>query len=300
MRSSKSVVALVVLSTLSVWGAACSSDESNGGSNGDPSGDGGPNGGGSNAGSGGAGSGQGGLGGQTLVGVEGGVVVDYCGDAGCACSNGVDDDGDGLADGFDPECTGPLDHDETSFETGIPGDNVDPKWQDCFFDGNSGAGDDGCRYSTQCLTGELEQDDADCSVTKGCLDYCKQLTPNGCDCFGCCTVFKTDGTPLDVTIGSSCSMDKIDDEKACPRCEKSVECGNDCGECELCLGKTVEDLPASCQPVPPEDGGTYPPDSPPPPIYTCDGNQVVCTTNADCPQDTPYYCQLGCCLPVIR
>jgi hypothetical protein len=88
-----------------------------------------------------------------------------CGDRACACADGMDNDGDGTADGFDTECTGPNDDDEGSFATGISGDNMDPKWQDCFFDGNSGGGDDGCRYATECLTGELEQTHRDCTLT---------------------------------------------------------------------------------------------------------------------------------------
>src|SRR5260221_8786085 len=36
------------------------------------------------------------------------------------CSDGKDNDGDGLIDGFDPECTGPWDNDESPFATGIP------------------------------------------------------------------------------------------------------------------------------------------------------------------------------------
>jgi hypothetical protein len=49
------------------------------------------------------------------------------------CTNGLDDDGDGLVDALDPECTGSADNDEGTFGTGIPGDNRDPMWQDCFF-----------------------------------------------------------------------------------------------------------------------------------------------------------------------
>ena len=56
------------------------------------------------------------------------------------CSDGIDNDGDGKIDYDDPECVGPLDNDESSFATGIPGDNMDACKQDCFFDGNSGAG----------------------------------------------------------------------------------------------------------------------------------------------------------------
>src|SRR5690606_24551538 len=51
------------------------------------------------------------------------------------CSNCIDDDGDGKIDGADIECSGSNDNDESSFATGIPGDNKDAVMQDCFFDG---------------------------------------------------------------------------------------------------------------------------------------------------------------------
>ncbi|HVR20244.1 MAG TPA: hypothetical protein VMS65_11125, partial [Polyangiaceae bacterium] len=222
--------------------------------------------------------------------------ADWCGTGGCICSNGLDDDGDGLIDGLDPECTGPLDNDEGTFSTGIPGDNRDPKWQDCFFDGNSGAGDDHCRYSTDCLYGTLSQDDPDCQASQACVDYCRRLTPNGCDCFGCCTVQDVDGTETNVIIGGACSVSALDDETICPRCTKTTVCGNDCGECELCPGKTVDDLPDSCTPPPP-DGGTPDSGTPPPP-NTCDNGEIVCSAEIPCPGE--YYCSLGCCLPVVR
>jgi hypothetical protein len=217
----------------------------------------------------------------------------------CTCSNGMDDDGDGLVDGFDPECTGALDDDEGSFATGIPGDNVDPKWQDCFFDGNSGAGEDGCRYHTDCITGDKPQDDPDCEVAQACIDFCVRRTTNGCDCFGCCTIQTADGA-VDVFTAATCSIEKIDDENACPRCVKSTLCNNDCGECELCPGKTVDDLPESCGTTDPpdggtpEDGGTPPTDGGDPPVYECNSGQQVCSPEIDCPPN--YYCSLGCCV----
>ncbi|MCA9583658.1 MAG: hypothetical protein KC416_17795, partial [Myxococcales bacterium] len=116
-----------------------------------------------------------------------------CGDVPCQCNDGIDNDNDGDTDGVDLECTGPQDNDESSFATGIPGDNKDPKWQDCFFDGNSGAGDDKCRYHTGCITGDKPLTDPDCEVTQECVDFCGARTPNGCDCFGCCDVRFTDG-----------------------------------------------------------------------------------------------------------
>lgn len=238
--------------------------------------------------------------GGTLSGAGGTLATELCGDAGCTCSNGVDDDEDGLTDGFDPECTGPFDNDESSFATGIPGDNRDPKWQDCFFDGNSGAGDDRCRYATGCLTGELEQDDKDCALTQACLDFCAPRTPNGCDCFGCCTIQLASGDTIDIQTGTDCSLDKAQDAAACPVCTKSDQCGNDCGRCELCPGKTVEDLPEDCSPsgtggAGSGTGGAGDPGDPPDPGYTCNNGLAVCGPGL--PSCAPgRYCSLGCCL----
>lgn len=232
------------------------------------------------------------------VGTGGTLATDLCGDAGCTCSNGLDDDDDGLVDGFDPECTGPLDNDEGSFATGIPGDNRDPKWQDCFFDGNSGAGDDACRYATGCLTGELEQDHPDCQLSKACIDFCAKLTPNGCDCFGCCTVQLPTGETTDILTGSSCSLAQVGDETACPKCEKTDACGNTCGRCELCPGKTIADLPEDCGEPTGTGGagtGTGGAGTGGGPTYSCDGGEQVC--GPDLPGcGIGKYCSLGCCL----
>jgi hypothetical protein len=234
-----------------------------------------------------------------------------CGSAPCQCNNGIDDDGDGTVDGFDVECTGAIDDDEGSFATGIPGDNRDPKWQDCFFDGNSGAGDDRCRYPTECLTGELPQDDAACLVSQTCRNNCLPRTPNGCDCFGCCAIQLPGGGETHVTLSSSCSMEKIGDADACPPCTPSDSCANECGECELCPGKTLADLPASCtpSPVPPAADPEPTPSDPAPsdPVPTPDPDAPVapscdastpCAAQSDC--DTGEFCSLGCCLTVIR
>ena len=225
------------------------------------------------------------------LGSGGTLATELCGDVGCACSNGIDDDGDGLVDGFDPECTGPFDNDEGSFATGIPGDNRDPKWQDCFFDGNSGAGDDKCRYHTDCLTGDKEPTDRDCTLTDACIEFCAPRTPNGCDCFGCCTVTLNGGETRDILTGSDCSLDQAEDASACPPCVKSDSCGNTCGRCELCPGKTIEDLPADCAP----DEGTGGAGSGDDPGYTCDDGEQVCGPGLPgCPLGR--YCSLGCCL----
>jgi hypothetical protein len=210
-----------------------------------------------------------------------------------ACSDGVDNDGDGAIDGFDSECTGAADNDEGTYATGIPGDNRDPKWQDCFFDGNSGAGDDHCRYATGCLTGELTDTDPSCALTDDCVEFCRPLTPNGCDCFGCCTIQLENGSSVDVTLSSTCSVQNAGDSKACPRCTKTTQCENTCGECELCAGKTLADLPASCM-MTPTDG------DPPPPTHTCDGGEQICGPDLPPCEGTSSYCSFGCCMPIVR
>lgn len=213
--------------------------------------------------------------------------------AGCTagaaeCNNCIDDDGDGFIDGFDPECTGPLDDREDSFATGIPGDNVDPNWQDCFFDGNSGGGDDGCRYHTCCLLGECtpgSTQEASCTVTQECTDNCAPLTPPGCDCFGCCTICNDMGCFDIVTnpaIAPDCTAADAHDPALCPPCVQNEDCGGDSCvefECVLCPGQTEDDLPPEC------DGAE------------CPGGLTVCTTSDDCASDE--FCSTGCCIRVI-
>jgi hypothetical protein len=211
-----------------------------------------------------------------------GVIL--CGNAACQCNNGIDDDGDGTLDGFDVECTGGIDDDESSFATGIPGDNRDPKWQDCFFDGNSGAGDDRCRYPTECLTGELPLNDDACAVTQACRDNCQPRTPNGCDCFGCCAVELPGGSELNVTLSASCSAEKLGDPKACPACTPNPSCGYNPPP------SVPEDPPGT------PDAGTPPP-PPEPPANAC-APRTTCNEFVDCA--VGEFCSFGCCLVVIR
>ncbi len=218
--------------------------------------------------------------------------LQLCDGGPCQCANGVDDDGDGMADGFDMECTGPLDNDEGTFATGIPGDNRDPKWQDCFFDGDSGAGNDGCRYSTDCLTGALDQGHPDCRVTDQCIAFCEPRTPSGCDCFGCCTIRRQDGSAVNVIIGGDCDETNLD---LCQQCVPTDACDNECGECELCPGKTVADLPDHCwSETPPSDGGSSSGGTP----FACDNGAQQCPSTASCP--TGYYCLQGCCIEIVE
>ncbi len=212
-----------------------------------------------------------------------------CGDHVCACSDGRDNDGDGLIDGLDPECTGPSDDDEHSFATGAPQKPSDCR--DCFWDDNAGNGDDGCRYPKECLTGTASSSKGACGscvVSSRCIASCLPRTPNGCDCFGCCEITRPDGSTVHVALGDACSLDRLDDTRACPRCVQSSTCLNPCGRCELCPGRGQDRLAADCGAG--ASAGT--------PSYVCEGGAQVCAASAECASGAPY-CQLGCCLPVV-
>lgn len=208
------------------------------------------------------------------------------------CTNCKDDDGDGLVDSADPECTGPLDGDESSFGTGIPGDNKDPCLQDCFFDANSGSGDDGCRENLACdpmspgapkcphdpkaqLCGDPQ--------AQACRNACVPLAPNGCDCFGCCEVPSTDAGTLSVRLDPSCTAKTTTDPTRCKPCTRVADCLNPCDRCELCIGKAA--LPPDCA----QDGGTG---------QTCPNDQASCNANVPCAIGA--YCLTGCCIPDIN
>ena len=234
-------------------------------------------------GTGGTTTGAGGVGGKIVVGQT-------------QCSDGIDNDGDGKIDLADPECVGPLDNDESSFATGIPGDNMDACKQDCFFDGNSGMGDDHCLWQLKCdplsnsASCPYDQNYAqshtmECSVsgsqTQACVDACQKLVPNGCDCFGCCVV---PGASTPVRLAVTCTAKDFNDPTKCPPCTQVTQCMTVCGHCDYCIGKDT--LPADCMAQP--DGGTP---------YTCAGGLVACgqygVDPTQCPAGTG--CVTGCC-----
>jgi hypothetical protein len=208
-----------------------------------------------------------------------------------ACTDGVDNDGDGLIDSLDPECTSPLDRDESSFSLGIPGDNIDPCKVDCWFDGNSGSGDDGCQFQGKCLPGmtypKCPFDPAAAADPKQCLPqsdkcraFCEPRTPNGCDCAGCCDVFDKLGRSRRVRIVGMCTTEKLDDPASCPPCDKVPDCGRPCGRCDYCLGKVT--IPSDCTDA----------------MKTaCPAGAARCGPTNPCP--CGEYCLTGCCVPTF-
>jgi hypothetical protein len=273
---------------------------------------------------GGAGGNAGGAGGS-IGGTMGGTGGSISAAAGCptnpsACTDGIDNDGDGKIDGADPECSGACDNDEGSFGTGISGDNIDACKQDCFFDGNSGQGDDGCDWNLKCDPASpgasaakacpYDANYKNCPKTQSeqCIKSCQRVTPNGCDCFGCCAV-TVNGMTTNVMLVPSCKTDLLGDPKACPRCTQQTSCVNTCGKCEVCIGKPAPD-PSCVIPPPPGtdagvpdggqmagdggqmmagDGGAPPPESPCAPGVTyCGPGGTSCGSGA--------VCLTGCCL----
>jgi hypothetical protein len=242
------------------------------------------------------------LAGQVAAGGDG---VGAGGDAGCTptlcrgqkyqCGDCVDNDQDGGIDALDTACLGPCDDDETGLSTGLLNASAACR-QDCYFDGDSGSGNDKCEWSHQCdklsvapdypPSGEprcaydAQANGAECEAlaqqSTACLDNCLPLVPNGCDCFGCCEVPGRSGQYHFLGAGrgaESCQLDQLDDPQTCPPCTPVPSCFNDCKKCEVCVGQEPD---ASCQ------------------ATTCDDGLRACGPGIPC--DLGFYCVTGCCV----
>ncbi len=250
------------------------------------------------------------------------------------CGDCIDNDGDGLADAADPDCLGPCHNNEAGFDIDIPGGARAPCKLDCYYDTNSGSGDDGCEWDSRC---DPLMPEADCPYTTppppsamcaaaesmACLDFCIPRTPNGCDCFGCCNL--PSGGPDWVFLGSqnaagdyTCTLDVQTDHSLCHLCTPHMSCINTCERCELCLGRDPATIPADCFPPPPPpdagpppaggfpptdaggpppDGGfPPPPDAGPPPPPRCPAGVQACGLPGDPACPASYYCLTGCCI----
>lgn len=234
------------------------------------------------------------------------------------CGDLIDNDQDGLIDAEDPDCLGACDNTEDSFYGGIPGQNAAPCKQDCYFDQDTGAGNDDCYWNHQCdplaqAPSFPPSADAKCAhdpaantagTTKTCseleaaqsakcLDYCRPLTPNGCDCFGCCELPAGSGSYVwlgstDGNVGS-CDRDNLLDPAKCHPCTPVKSCFNDCGPCELCVGR--ESPAPDCAEDAGADGGE---------AEQCASGMQPCGAagQAACPPGA--YCITGCCIQVPR
>ncbi len=242
----------------------------------------------------------------------GGLLVDApCVPGGTQCSDCIDNDSDGYIDGWDPECLRYDDNMEGEFQSGYPADNNAVNLLDCFYDGDSGSGNDTCETHACCLLdencntleiifglanntldkwfwGNWENKCADLQP-QTCIDQCLPSTPPGCDCFGCCTIC-VGGECHDILLSTKnnfpqCSQETFNDPTKCPRCTLHPQCSRPCDPnlCELCPGMTLLDLPAHCTET------------------ACPDGLQTCTTSADCPSlgTTDYSCQFGCCVVIF-
>ena len=206
-----------------------------------------------------------------------------------ACGDCLDNDGDGLVDTADPSCLGPCSDNESGYLGNIPGQQNAACKMDCYFDQDSGAGNDDCHWDHRCDDHELSPGfypEASCNYacssstptpmctqkppalggtcaaeyatqSASCKSFCGPLTPNGCDCFGCCELPAASGKF--VYLGSTdagglgtCDPASVDDPTKCHPCTPVAGCYNACDHCELCIGKP--DLPADCLPPVPKCG----------------------------------------------
>ncbi|MBI5532165.1 MAG: hypothetical protein HY898_05600 [Deltaproteobacteria bacterium] len=201
------------------------------------------------------------------------------------CGDCLDNDNDGKIDMQDPDCLGPCHNNETKFDLSIPGGGNAPCKLDCYYDQDTGAGNDDCYWNHECDPYEIAPNwypegdtckfnanantpgtNKSCSEllaaqSQTCLDTCKPLTPNGCDCFGCCELPAESGNYVwlgsygllaDGGTETTCSLGVMSDPTKCHPCTPVPGCLNPCEHCKLCLGKT--ELPPDCFPQP--DAGT--------------------------------------------
>ncbi|MBW2528832.1 MAG: hypothetical protein JRI23_31945 [Deltaproteobacteria bacterium] len=269
------------------------------------------------------------VGGGTNTGVagwgQGGAHIVTCQGKIYECGDMIDNDGDGMIDWQDEECTGPCDNTEGSLYGGIPGQAGPACKVDCYFDQDSGSGNDQCYWDHVCDPKSISPDyypepeaaDA-CEYTSGdvvitpihqtcetllqangqlqeCLDFCLPLTPNGCDCFGCCELPAGEGNY--IWLGSEglegdtvCTMNDLADPDLCHPCTPVTDCFNGCGRCELCMGKTT--LPPDCFGAGGSGAGGGPPSQ------RCDDGIQPCGLPGDDPCPPDQYCITGCCIIV--
>jgi hypothetical protein len=201
-----------------------------------------------------------------------------CADRFYACGDCLDNDADGRVDTADPECLGACDDEEELLSTGIPGQNQSQCRMDCYFDNDSGGGNDQCQWDHRCDPLSVAPDfppsgddacaydpafivdtstcgEAESSQPQPCLDVCLTLTPNGCDCFGCCEIPRDSGQFVwignEVDGVGTCELALLSDSSACPPCTPVSGCQNPCEGCERCIG---EEAPTTAC-APGGDGG---------------------------------------------
>jgi len=135
-----------------------------------------------------------------------------------------------------------------------------------------------------------------------CEDVCTPLTPNGCDCFGCCTFPELEGMGPGggdgyVYIGSEsgCTFDTVTDPASCQACTPASSCVNTCERCEICLGKPT--IPDDCFPGTGGSGGMGGGAGGSDGGIQCPVGKQACDAAMPCPPSS--FCLTGCCTEII-
>jgi hypothetical protein len=170
-----------------------------------------------------------------------------------ACADCLDNDADGLLDDRDPDCFGPCDDDE-SLLGGRAQICSEPA---CFFDFDCGQGNDAT---------------------------CLALTPNGCDCHGCCELNgqRVLLNSLDAQGAPSCGSESLDDPVACQPCTADPSCENSCESCELCFGEDT--LNPACR----DDASCN--------LPSCPSGVTPCSAQCGASCAEGFACVTGCCV----
>lgn len=249
------------------------------------------------------------------------------------CGDCIDNDGDGLVDSMDPDCLGACQNNETGFTGAIPGQNNAPCKSDCYWDQDTGSGNDSCYWNHSCDPFEQGppaatnpeigcaydpnthvggapvppgQNDCDYLLhnqSTACTNFCKPLTPNGCDCFGCCENPYNKGNyvfagSVNAAGQGTCTADQatLNDPTKCKPCTPVVGCQQPCGHCQLCFGGAP--LPPDCfgdmagQAPSTDMAGQQPPQQ-------CPTGEQACGLPGQAACAPGFYCITGCCVQAI-
>ena len=238
------------------------------------------------------------------------------------CGDCVDNDKDGRIDSDDTDCLGACQNNEGGFYGDIPGQNNAPCKADCYFDQDTGSGNDKCEWDHQCDPHEVPPNfppesgctydpktkfpggqscaDKEMAQDPMCKTICAPLTPNGCDCFGCCVIPPNQSQTDGVWLGSRdangvpvCDLEHANDPMRCKPCKLVNSCWKPCGRCQLCIGKDT--VPDDCLPKDAGGGGDGGGGD-----KQCPGGEDACGLPGQPPCKAAYYCITGCCQPIIN
>lgn len=249
-------------------------------------------------------AGEGGSGGTVNTGGSGGTIPEpepvivenpdgttrECFPIAAECGDCVDNDGDGFVDSDDPYCLGPFDNKESddNLGTGVGGEGAENCKADCYFDDGGGSGNDTCAWNHKCdpetpMTNCAYTPDSNfCSFpefqTDLCYAVCEPITPNGCDCFGCCEI-AGEHVFLGTENGDIDGNCTLDNPGGCAACTPQASCFNPLGECELGIGQT--ELPETCE------------------VQRCENEAQPCGLEGDASCTSGTYCVTGCCVEVV-